>query len=129
MLMHKADSWASALIMYTFSKFARVRTFKPTKKHQTRSSFYMIAQDVQPDHEFAKAALQEWKDTWWRATFGGKNGTGEMPEEPTDGFVHYVIEQFGKQLIEMGRDVWRIQADALSKTEYGGTERRDLATS
>ena len=59
MLLHKADSWASTIVLYTFSKFSKVQVFKPVKKHGTRSSFYMIAKDVQPEHEAAKAAVRE----------------------------------------------------------------------
>ncbi len=163
MLLHKVDMWPSVNILYTFSKFARVSVFKPSRKHQTRSSFYMIAQDVQPENEAAKAAVDEWKKVWWKTTCGGKESKGEKIEEPTEKFVNGkqfivkllqsssrrrnllfhpsiyhillvardrivyrlttyedVIEQFGEKLIELGHNAWRIQADALSKTDYAG---------
>ncbi|KAE8443334.1 hypothetical protein EG329_001977 [Mollisiaceae sp. DMI_Dod_QoI] len=120
MLLHKVDMWPSVNILYTFSKFARVSVFKPSRKHQTRSSFYMIAQDVQPENEAAKAAVDEWKKVWWKTTCGGKESKGEKIEEPTEKFVNDVIEQFGEKLIELGHNAWRIQADALSKTDYAG---------
>ncbi|KAH6678420.1 hypothetical protein B0J14DRAFT_534761 [Halenospora varia] len=99
-------------------KFAAVQVFKPKSKHATRSSFYMIAKDVRPDE--AKTAVQEWKDAWWKATFGGEDGTGEQQVEPPESFVTAVLEEYGERLMEMGRAVWRIQADALSKTDYAG---------
>jgi hypothetical protein len=94
MLLHKIDSWGSAIILYTFSKFAKVQVFKPARKHSARSSFYMIAQGVQPKHEAAKRAVQEWRDVWWKTTFGGEDGTGEKEESNND-FVSKVLDEFG----------------------------------
>ncbi|KAH8665751.1 hypothetical protein BGZ60DRAFT_378592 [Tricladium varicosporioides] len=99
-------------------KFAAVQVFKPKSKHATRSSFYMIAKDVRPDG--AKTAIQEWKDSWWKATFGGEDGTGERQVEPPESFITAVLKEYGERLMEMGRAIWRIQADALSKTDYAG---------
>jgi len=120
MLLHKIDSFGAANILYTFSKFANVQVFKPRKKHATRSSFYMIATHVRPDSEPARVAVGEWKEDWWKATFGGEAGTGEPKDDPPESVVLRILEDFGDKLMEMGRPVWRIQADALSKTEYAG---------
>ncbi|TVY93142.1 hypothetical protein LAWI1_G001265 [Lachnellula willkommii] len=120
MLLHKIDSFPAANLLHIFSKFAKVEAFKPQKKHATRSSFYMIAKDVQPGHEAAKAVVEEWKGAWWRATFGGEAGTGEPKVDPPESVVVNMLEEFGEQLMEMGRPVWRTQGDALSRTEYAG---------
>ncbi|TVY81576.1 hypothetical protein LSUE1_G003403 [Lachnellula suecica] len=126
MLLHKIDSFPAANILYTFSKFAKVQAFKPQKKHSTRSSFYMIASKMQPDSEAAKAAVDGWKQGWWKATFGGEAGTGERRENPSDSVVLNMLEEFGEQLVGMGRPVWGIQADALSRTDYAGDKPADL---
>jgi 23S rRNA U2552 (ribose-2'-O)-methylase RlmE/FtsJ len=120
MLLHKIDSFAAAFILYTFSKFAEVTTFKPARKHGTRSSFYMIAKNVQPQHPAAVTALDDWKDSWWKATFGGEEGTGEVKEDLPQSRVREILEEFGNRLLEMGRPIWRIQADNLSLTDYAG---------
>jgi hypothetical protein len=120
MLLHKIDSFPAANVLYTFSKFAKVEAFKPQKKHATRSSFYMVAKDVQPEHDAAKAAVEGWKEAWWKATFGGEAGTGKPKIDASDSVVLNMLEEFGEQLMEMGRPVWRIQGDALSRTEYAG---------
>ncbi|RDL42108.1 S-adenosyl-L-methionine-dependent methyltransferase [Venustampulla echinocandica] len=121
MLLHKIDAWPSTQILYVFSKFAKVEVFKPVKKHGTRSSFYMIAKDVQADSEAALTAIEDWKQDWWKATFGGPGGTGEVAEDTPESEVLKVLEEFGPRLIEMGQPLWKIQADALSKTDYAGT--------
>ncbi len=80
----------------------------------------MIATNIKPQSLEAITAVQEWKDTWWNATFGGPSGTGQKPAEPSEKFVNGVLKEFGPRLILHGRDIWRIQADALSKTDYAG---------
>lgn len=120
MLLHKIDSYAAVSILYTFSKFATVQAFKPERKHAARSSFYMVASNLQPEKDAAKAAVKEWKEVWYEATFGGETGTGERREDPPEDVICTMLEEFGERLMEMGRPVWRTQADALSKTAYAG---------
>lgn len=120
MLLHKIDSYGAAHILHTFSKFAKVDAFKPQKKHASRSSFYMVAKDVQPGSEAAKAAVQGWKELWYKTTFGGEQGTGERRSDPPESVVMSMLEDFGDRLMELGRPVWSTQADALSRTEYAG---------
>ncbi|RFU30035.1 hypothetical protein B7463_g6341, partial [Scytalidium lignicola] len=121
MLLHKVDQWSSMLILYQFSKFSSTELFKPIKKHGARSSFYMVAKNVNPKHPAAQEALQSWRDGWWTSTFGGEDGLGEEIEYP-EVFVNEVIEEFGKTLALLGGPIWKIQADALSKTDYAGEE-------
>lgn len=102
-----------------FSKFAKVDLFKPTTAHATRSSFYLVAKDVDVESHLATVGVAEWKSQWYAATFGGPEGTGEKTE-PEEMAVLEVLNTFGQKLIQMGMPVWRIQADALSKTAYAG---------
>lgn len=119
MLLHKADQWVSMLILYQFSKFADIKLFKSHRKHATRSSFYMIAKNVKPEHPAAQEALRSWKDGWWTSTFGGEDGQGELMRYSEE-FITGVIEAFGKELVRLARPIWKIQADALSRTDYAG---------
>ncbi len=118
MLLHKIEAWDTAELLYKFSHFSSIQLFKPERKHAIRSSFYLVAQNVQPGSEAAKRAVEAWKQAWWRATFGGDNGTGEMPVMPDESYVRTVINEFGKELIALGKSVWEIQANALSKMEF-----------
>jgi 23S rRNA U2552 (ribose-2'-O)-methylase RlmE/FtsJ len=120
MLLHKIDSFQAAFTLHTFSKFAEVDSFKPARKHGTRSSFYMVAKNVQPQSTAALSAIKDWKDSWWQATFGGEEGTGERKEDPPESVVRQMLEEYGERLIEMGRPIWGIQADNLSRTDYAG---------
>ncbi|KAF7886567.1 uncharacterized protein EAF01_011245 [Botrytis porri] len=121
MLLHKIDTWQSAFMLYTFSKFAKVEVFKPVKKHATRSSFYMIAKDIKINHPEAIKAIEEWKEDWFYATFGGPDNLGLVKEEPTNEIVQELLTKFGPTLIELGHKAWMIQANALSHTSYAGS--------
>ncbi|PQE06455.1 hypothetical protein CJF32_00002395 [Rutstroemia sp. NJR-2017a WRK4] len=132
MLLHKVDTWHSAILLYAFSKFSSVSVFKPQKWHSARSSFYLVAQNVNPQHVDALKAVEEWKQDWWRATFAGEDGLGLPRPEPTDQLVQEVIVNFGPALAKLGHSAWKIQADALSRTDYagsGGGERRSSSNS
>lgn len=46
MLLHKLESWDAVLLLRTFSKFSSVGVYKPKHGHAKRSSFYMVAKNV-----------------------------------------------------------------------------------
>ncbi|KAK6595097.1 hypothetical protein H4I95_10455 [Botrytis cinerea] len=121
MLLHKIDTWHSAYMLYTFSKFAKVEVFKPVKKHAARSSFYMIAKDIKVNHPETIKAIDEWKEDWYYATFGGPDNMGLAKEEPTNEIVQELLTEFGPTLIKLGHEAWMIQANALSHTSYAGS--------
>ena len=118
MLLHKIEAWDTTELLYRFSQFSSIQLFKPKKKHAIRSSFYLVAKNVQPASDTAKLAIESWKQAWWRATFGGPNGTGEAKVIPDESNVHMVLNEFGKVLVTLGRPIWDIQANALSKTDF-----------
>jgi 23S rRNA U2552 (ribose-2'-O)-methylase RlmE/FtsJ len=117
-LLHKIDSWDSTELLYIFSQFSSVRVFKPRKKHAIRSSFYLIATNVQPNADAAKSAVEMWKRAWWHATFGGNNGTGGTKAMADEGYVRIVLDQFGNDLVELSRPILETQANALSATDF-----------
>jgi 23S rRNA U2552 (ribose-2'-O)-methylase RlmE/FtsJ len=114
-LLHKVESWVTAELMYHFNQFSSIQTFKPHQKHALRSSFYLVAKNVQPDADGAKSAVDSWKRSWWNATFGGEDGTGEFAAKASKDYVQTVLDDFGGKLIELGRPVWQIQANALDR--------------
>lgn len=114
-LLHKVESWVTVELMYHFTRFSSIQLFKPKQKHALRWSFYLIAKNVQPDADAAKAAVESWKRSWWNATFGGEHGTGEADAIAGTPYVQAVLDEFGGQLVELGRPVWEIQATALER--------------
>ena len=147
MLMHKVDSWSSVELIYSkrsctyclscpnysrlltiadqknriaISKFASVELFKPKTAHAARSSFYVIAKNVDIESSSAAAAMAEWRYKWFMATFGRQEGAGVKKIEPDEMLVLGILKTFGQKLVQMGKPIWRIQADALARTAYAG---------
>ncbi|RKF77597.1 putative s-adenosyl-l-methionine-dependent methyltransferase [Golovinomyces cichoracearum] len=118
-LLHKIDCWDSILTIRDFSDFSDIQLYKPPKAHKTRSSFYLIARNIDIEHEKAKRTLRFWRDQWWEATFGGEDGLGKKLH-PSVGVVEELLDDFGEQFIRIARPIWRIQADGLSRTIYAG---------
>jgi 23S rRNA U2552 (ribose-2'-O)-methylase RlmE/FtsJ len=116
-LLHKADAWVSVELLQILESFSKIQLFKPARIHAQRSSFYVIAKDVQPKHPKAIEAIQKWQKDWWRATFAGKEHTGE-DKEVDEQRVYSVLDSFGPKLIELGRPIWKVQLDALRRASY-----------
>ena len=121
MLLHKADAFDNVELLSTFDAFSKVKLCKPRSAHAVRSSFYLIATDVDPTHSRALEALKQWKKDWENATFEEDGGTGMNKEIPTEDVVLAVLEKFGPRLIEMAREIWQIQKNALGKASYTKT--------
>lgn len=116
-LLHKAEAWNKLCLFYTFEKFSRIRLFKPDKEHQHRSSFYMIATDIQSNSKEALAAVEEWKRAWKIATFG-TNEQCESEARNTVLDVDTVLEEFGEKWIELGAEVWNMQLEGLKQKHF-----------
>ncbi|RYP26611.1 hypothetical protein DL767_007958 [Monosporascus sp. MG133] len=118
-LLHKLEEWDTLSLLYCFSRFATVRTFKPRTGHATRSSFYMVATDIRSRGPEAQAAIARWKALWRIATFGSdEEYVAALHENDDDPRVEDVLEEFGTGLVRLGRVVWDIQAKALEKAPF-----------
>lgn len=116
-LLHKVEKFDSISLLYKFNKFSWVQLFKPTRHHTKRSSFYIIATNIQSQHPDAVRAVEHWKRQWKIATFG----TDDEYESELQGAclnAEEVIEEFGPTLVDMGREIWRMQARALEKAPF-----------
>ena len=117
MLLHKVEAWRTVFLLHTFSKFASLKLFKPSKSHATRSSFYMIATDIQREQPEVESAIGRWKMQWSAATFGTDEECKQsFQAENSD--VKQILEDFGPKLVELGREVWITQARALKSASF-----------
>ncbi|KFZ20398.1 hypothetical protein V501_00165 [Pseudogymnoascus sp. VKM F-4519 (FW-2642)] len=117
-LLHKIEALDTMELLYLFSQFSDIEVFKPLRKHAIRSTFYLIAKNVQPSVESARVAVIAWKKAWWNATFGGEQGVGAQRLDKDDKYAQAIIDSFGDRLTTLARPVWKIQADALSRTDF-----------
>ncbi|KAI0880717.1 uncharacterized protein GGS22DRAFT_174593 [Annulohypoxylon maeteangense] len=116
-LLHKLEAWDTVNLVWKFHQFSTVKLVKPQRGHAKRSSFYMVATDIQSRHPKAIQEINNWKKVWKIATFGSD-------EEYKRGFmnedlgVDELLENFGSALIKHGTKIWSIQADALEKASF-----------
>lgn len=116
-LLHKIELWTNVLLLRTFSRFSSVQVYKPKAGHAKRSSFYMVASNIQLQHEDAIQVVQRWKRLWRSATFDtdeefSRLGRSLQPD------AEELLDDFGPRLMELGRDVWETQANALAKASF-----------
>jgi 23S rRNA U2552 (ribose-2'-O)-methylase RlmE/FtsJ len=116
-LLHKVEATDTVSLLYSFNKFSSVKLFKPTRHHAKRSSFYMIATNIQSQHCEAVLAVKRWKRQWKVATFGTDV---EYEEELRAACLNTeeVLGEFGIELVRLGREIWGIQARALEKAPF-----------
>jgi 23S rRNA U2552 (ribose-2'-O)-methylase RlmE/FtsJ len=116
-LLHKVEATETVCLLYSFNKFSSVKLFKPRRHHAKRSSFYMIATNIQSQHCEAVLAVKRWKRQWKVATFGTDV---EYEEELRAACLNTeeVLGEFGIELVRLGREIWGTQARALEKAPF-----------
>jgi 23S rRNA U2552 (ribose-2'-O)-methylase RlmE/FtsJ len=63
-LLHRLDAWDTIALLHMLSTFSTLDLFKPEKKHAIKSSFYVVAKDVQSHCATSKIAIDGWKKEW-----------------------------------------------------------------
>ncbi|KAF2269842.1 hypothetical protein CC78DRAFT_574716 [Lojkania enalia] len=97
-LLHKVDAWGTVELLHTLSKSSLLQLFKLEKKH-IKSSFYAVAERVQPHKVDALQAVVTWKELHI-ANFGSGK---EYYENGLNRDVDDVLSSFGTKLIHLGR--------------------------
>ncbi|KAJ0166848.1 hypothetical protein CTA2_5605 [Colletotrichum tanaceti] len=116
-LLHKLENWDTVLLLRTFGEFATVKVYKPRTSHCKRSSFYMVAGNVQSQRPAAARAMGRWKSIWEAATFGTDEAYRKTLQEGEPS-VEEMLGDFGSELMRLGRDVWATQARALAEAPF-----------
>ena len=124
-LLHRADHYDNVKLIRLFDKISRLQLFKPVKGHGKKSSFYLVAKDMQPGRKVAQAAVSTWKQIWKDATFpstaaptGDGNGAQDeaevlLKQAEREKDSRELIESFGKRLIQLAEPLWETQRNAL----------------
>ncbi|KAI1798635.1 hypothetical protein F4811DRAFT_566284 [Daldinia bambusicola] len=120
-LLHKLEAWDTMNILWKFHKFSTVKLVKPKSGHAKRSSFYMVATGIQSCHPEAIRAVDIWKAAWKAATFGSDKEYERMVWDAELG-VEQLLDEFGLEILALGKEIWRVQADALAKAPF--TQRK-----
>jgi 23S rRNA U2552 (ribose-2'-O)-methylase RlmE/FtsJ len=116
-LLHKLEAVDTVELLCQFNHFSSITLFKPAKCHAKRSSFYMVASNIQTEHPEAITAIHNWKHTWAVATFGGEEDYGEIVRRDNSQ-AERILDDFGSELVRLGRKIWDIQARALANAPF-----------
>ncbi|KAK5684815.1 hypothetical protein LTS10_002890 [Elasticomyces elasticus] len=116
-LLHKLEAWNTVQMLWKFSCFAKIQLYKHSKCHAKRSSFYMIASEINSRGPEGCKSYREWRDMWAVATFG-TDEEWEAKRRVTQEDVESVLAEFGDELARMALPVWDIQARALEKAPF-----------
>ena len=125
LLLHGADLYHNVKLIRFFDKVSRLQLFKPVKGHAKKSSFYLVAKDMQPGRKVAQAAVSKWKQIWKDATFpstAGPTSDGNHAQDRAEVLLKQaerekdsdeLIGSFGERLIKLAEPLWETQKDAL----------------
>lgn len=121
MLLHKVEAWRTVSLIYALSRIADIRLFKPSRSHAKRSSFYMVAMNVQVAQTAMDKLIEETNALWKVATFG-TDEEYEAINRVDIAYVEGILHDYGRQLVELGTPIWAIQAEALSNARFNRIE-------
>ena len=116
-LLHKVEVPDSLALLNLFSSFSDVQLYKPVRSHASRSSFYLVASDIRATGEAPIRAVEEWKRVWRIATFGTEEEYTESRRKDAN-WARDLLAELDPTIIEKGKAVWNIQAEALEKAPY-----------
>lgn len=116
-LLHRLEGLITLELVQLFAQFSSIQLFKPPRAHAKRSSFYLIATNVQVEHPEALRAVQSWKHLFKVATFGGVDEYKQLVHKDST-WAEAVVKDFGPTLVQLGRPIWAVQARALAKTPF-----------
>ncbi|KAJ6184296.1 hypothetical protein N7519_005597 [Penicillium mononematosum] len=116
-LLHRLETWNTVNVIWKFHKISSVRLFKPKSSYTKRSTFYMVATNVESQRLEAIEAVKLWKRIWRMATFGSDEEYGKvlLDEESS---VETLLEDFGPELVKLGKAIWKTEADSLAKVPF-----------
>ncbi|CAG5137587.1 uncharacterized protein ALTATR162_LOCUS160 [Alternaria atra] len=116
-LLHKLDAWDTVYLLYTLRKFSSLQLFKPRRKHAIRSSFYFVAEQIEPESPWLQVSVTAWKKEWYIATFGCDTEYRDNRSK-FQGTVDEVLSDFGTELLELGQSIWEVQSAALRESSF-----------
>ncbi|CEF85249.1 hypothetical protein FGSG_09211 [Fusarium graminearum PH-1] len=116
-LMHMLNTWRSFKLIHQFSKIADVSLYKHHRHHRFRSSFYLVAKNVQAESSYAKSLVKLWKDQYKIVAFGSEEERVRMHWEDKE-VAQGKIDEFGAEFIKMGHNIWKTQADGLENAPF-----------
>lgn len=124
LLLHRPEMSNTVKLLSLFDKISEIRLLKLTVAHRTRSSFYLVAKNVQSQRPEALLAIAYWKSTWKSLTFPSSQDEKENEQQQEEQMrmeakeAMGLLSRFGDRLLESEEPVRLIQRDALKKAPW-----------
>lgn len=118
MLLHQAYSPTSVRLLEAFDQFSTVHLIKHNVSHVKRTSFYLVAKNVDPAHDRAKRLVEQMRSSWRLHTalsFGVSFPGEELNDDFYEDSMESIMESFGEKLIELAEPAWRLQTRAMER--------------
>lgn len=120
-LLHRSSRISTFRLIRMFHQFSRVNIFKPAKSHAIKSSFYLVARDIQAQSEACLEAMDLFKAIWERASVRDDSMASTILYKElahVEKSLQPELEEFGPRYVELVRPIWKIQADALENASF-----------
>ncbi|KAJ5761171.1 hypothetical protein N7520_008327 [Penicillium odoratum] len=118
LLLHRVEAWDTVCILNAFNQFSEIELYKHPKCHAIKSSFYLVARNIDLEHPAAKESVSYWRSLWRYLTFKDIPVPESTLYGSDDAFVQKLIEEFGPYYRKIARPVWKCQAKALRKQSF-----------
>ncbi|KAI9039333.1 uncharacterized protein KD926_009476 [Aspergillus affinis] len=127
LLLDRIDAWHTVCILHALSRFSEIQVYKHPEIHATKSSFYLVAKNVNLDHEDFKHAINNWRDLWtyigFEDTVDAQRMTWRCDKIDQEKNFKSDFEQFGPRFLELARPVWKIQATAMRRASFNQSHK------
>ncbi|KAJ5914667.1 hypothetical protein N7504_003550 [Penicillium tannophilum] len=122
-LLHQVYNPRVLRLLKAFENISQITLFKPPFCHAKRTSFYLVAKNVDPLHEVARRLVRDMRNSWRVRTTNAFDL--EIPEGPVESNedeenMEDIMQSFGGKLISLAEPVWKIQTEAMEKAFLGG---------
>jgi 23S rRNA U2552 (ribose-2'-O)-methylase RlmE/FtsJ len=120
-LLHRSSRVRIFRLLHMFSKFSQVQIFKPKKSHAIKSSFYLVAKDIQSESPSCLEVMDLFKLIWERATLKDESASSALLYRElglVEKSLQPELDEFGDMFVMLIRHTWKIQADALEKAPF-----------
>lgn len=121
LLLHRVESWDTVCLLHAFHQFSDIQLFKHPKFHAIKSSFYMVAKNINLNHDTTKLSMRYWKDLWKYHTFKEFEDIVRPSTslyEPEGEVIRRLRDGFGSRFLEIAQPIWMIQTQALYAAHF-----------
>lgn len=108
LLLKKIEAWDTIQILYAFSQFSELSTFKSTDIYAAVAPFVLVAKRVRPGSRAARDLYKKQKWLWLSVT-APEALNALVPISRKEPSIEEVLKSFGNEYLKLGRQPWEAQ--------------------